>query len=81
MEMAKEGGDEAVREWVALKCGFISPEMAEAAWASTYQVQHQNNPDADAVRGSIQRTARRRSALYATIMAARQGLPDTDSDE
>lgn len=81
MQLAAEGGDEAVREWVALKCGFISPEMAEAAYASAYQVEHQNNPDAEAVRESVRRAGRRRNALYATIMAARQGLPERDGGE
>lgn len=81
MEMAKEGGDESVREWVALKCGFIPPEMAEAMWASSYQVKHQNNPDGDAMRASIRQHTRTRAALYARMMGALQGLPDLDGDE
>lgn len=81
MEMAKEGGDEAVREWVALKCGFIPPEMAESLWASGYQVKHQyNNPDGDAVREAGARSGRRRAALVSRLMAARQGLSDTEDD-
>jgi hypothetical protein len=80
MEMAKEGGDESVREWVALKCGFIPPEMADVLLASGYQVKHQYNPDGDAVRAASARSGRTRAALVARMMAARQGLPDVEGD-